>query len=227
MSNPFRHKTWHKPRSYFYYMGIPAVIGRLTDDDIADFYKRYACEGYAKQVFGDICRTEHKTPAEVLSILHSRGLASKLKEEDITTVSYVKFSPELRAQVISDKAAGMKYAEIADKNGITVNQVSNILAVNSAKKKMKAEAERIEKFVEELTVPKPVPAPASAGEINMFAALLALQEFAENELARGSKSFSYIETSMFKDKYATVRFEFDGGEYVLNLDKALVKRDET
>lgn len=227
MSNPFRHKAWHKPRSYYYFMGIPAVIGRLTDDDIGELYARYAAEGYSGEIFADICRTEKKTPAEVLKILHSRGLASKLKEEDITTVSYVKFSPELRAQVISDKAEGMKYAEIADKNGITVKQVSNILTANSAKKKMEARAEEIEKFVEELTVPKPVPASASAGEINMFAALLALQEFAENELARGSKSFSYIETSMLKDEYAVVRFEFDGSEYVLNLDKALVKRDET
>jgi len=188
---------------------------------------RYANYGYGKQVLADICRTEKKTPAEVLEILHSRGLAKKFKEEDITTVSYVKFSPELRAQVISDKAEGLTNAEIADKNGITVNQVNSIIAAHNAQMRRQLKSEKIELTAEvaESFIDAVERSAAPTGEINMFAALLALQEFAKNELARGD-DFNYVETGMFADKYAMVHFSSGGYEYTLNLGRVLVKHDE-
>lgn len=61
------------PNFYTGALGVPVVMGSLTDKQIADFYRKQKLDGYGDQAIEELARTEKKTVPQIVKILRAQG----------------------------------------------------------------------------------------------------------------------------------------------------------
>lgn len=220
------------------YLGKKAFHGELTDAQIADFYVRQACDGYGRQAIEELIRTEHKTPAEVLDILHSRGVAKKFKEEDFSMGNQV-YDPQVKERVISERLKGISAKQIAGETGLSSKQVENIYTAHREKQKRQSKADAPEPEISadlptvSVCEPEPVtsyklsdctiagngsvikaPVSAQISPLNIFAVLLAMREFV-NAITGSAE----ITEAAAAGADAHISFSFGGDNYGLEMKR--------
>ena len=200
-------------------------MGRLTDSQIADFYFMQARDGFAKQAIEELCRTEGKSAEEITAIID--------KYRRKTTLN--KFSQQTKEAVILDRMNGIPAKTVAEQQGLTVQQVYDIC--NDYKKKVKREVKAAAPDpvvpAEYPKVPKKVPDDAvpvkfrkssdevpdntegdvAAKTINVFAVMLAMQQFV-GAIAEGAE---ITKAAVSAGNSARVSFSFGGINYGLEL----------
>jgi hypothetical protein len=184
------------------------------------YYNTTSCRKWA---FENLCRVEHKTPEEIKEICKREG--EKVK----------KYSDSVKNAVICDRLKGVPASRIASEQGLTTKQVENIFTMYKQKLKAAEAAEHAEaKQIEaEPAVPAKTPEtyPGQINDdvesdvklflpgdvvikpINIFAALLAMQEFV-NAIAEGAE---ITEAAASAGNDAHVSFSFGGTNYELEL----------
>jgi hypothetical protein len=200
-----------------------------TDQEIYEYMAYYNTTQERQWALENLCRVEHKTPEEIKEICKREG--EKVK----------KYSDSVKNAVICDRLKGVPASRIACEQGLTTKQVENIFTMYKQKLKASEAAEHVEtEAVSETKQAEAAPAvPAKAPEaypgqinddvesdvkvflpgdvvikpINVFAALLAMQQFI-NAIAEGAE---ITEAAASAGNDAHVSFSFGGADYGLEL----------
>lgn len=212
-------------------MGRRRVEPRIWED-------RYSPADYVGQaniIAREFCKTHpdadrpfvYSVATDAAMIYELGGVHSKFRlyiEVKIRTAIYNrrirmnKFSQQLKEAVILDRMNGIPAKTIAEQRGITVQQVHTIYG--EYKKKVKRETEAEEPVVPaeypvESDVKVFLPGDVVIKPINVFAALLAMQQFI-NAIAEGAE---ITEAAASAGNDAHVSFNFGGTNYGLELKR--------
>ena len=150
-----------------------------TDNEIYEYMAYYNTTTDRKWAFEHLCSCEHKTPEEIREICKKEG--EKVK----------KYSDSVRNAVICDRLKGVPASRIACEQGLTTKQVENIYTVYKQKLKASEAAEHVEtetvsETKQDEACPGQIHDDVAAKPINVFVALLAMQQFI-NAIAGGAE----------------------------------------
>lgn len=185
-----------------------------TDKEIFEYMRYYNTTTNRRWAFENLCWVERKTPEEI------RAICDKFRNKEEQEVAKPKFSDELKEAVLADKASGMKTGDVAERHGLTAKQVENICTVYKQKLKASEEAEHVEteavsETKQDEACPGQINDDVAAKPINVFVALLAMQQFI-NAIAEGAE---ITEAAASAGNDAHVSFSFGGTDYGLELKR--------